>query len=196
VVVVMVVMSFGPAVGIGHADFGFMVHKRIRVLRSSARWPALIGSKKGSLRLNRCAAHAAKFVASAIVVSADWAMTGRRRRSSLPAQILFQITGRVLGVGFCGQALRSFQRRGDRIASTPWRAHGRREAAKQFFHLGAIGGLRFRGRGGMSGRLLVFIHEINPQDQSTKLRPMNLVTGIWNAKIPQGSGLILVQRRA
>src|SRR5258708_36441237 len=38
VIVVMVVVSFGRTVRIGIADFGLMVHERIRVLHRPARW--------------------------------------------------------------------------------------------------------------------------------------------------------------
>jgi len=35
-------------------------------------------------------------------------MTGCGPRTSLPAQVLFQISGGIFGVGFRGQALRGF----------------------------------------------------------------------------------------
>jgi len=124
VIVVMVVVGFGRAVGIGIADFGLMVHERIRVLHRPPRCAALIGSQERGLGLDRSAAHGAEFVTAAIVVSTDRAVTSRRPRSSLPAQILFYITGGIFGVGFRGQALRGFEGRGNGIGPTPGSAHG------------------------------------------------------------------------
>src|ERR1051326_2825161 len=102
------------------------------MLHGPTRWSALIGSEKRSLRFDRRAAHTAEFVSTAIVVSAHGAVPDSRPRTSLPTQILFQISSGILGVGLCGQTLRGFERGCDGIRAAPGSAHGRRQTAKQF----------------------------------------------------------------
>ena len=96
------------------------------------------------------AAHAAEFIAAAVVVAANAADDHVR----IAGEFVRAIMRGIFGVGFGGQTLRRFQSRGNGVLTGLGTPHLGLQAPQKLFHFGVVS--RIGGRAGGLGSLLLF----------------------------------------